>query len=240
MWPAGSADCAFFNERQKMKRFFEQELKVLRSHLVQMGQMAVEQVKAAVGALENHDAELAAKVRAGDDELDRLEMEIDAEATRYMSLRSPVGGDLRLLIVAIKAGHDLERVGDEAANIAKRVQKRAGPVPSNMLPTDLQQMSKMVLEMLQDALDALLQGDTEKALSVCRRDETVDELNKRVYRLLTAQMIDQPQIVPVALEWILSSKAIERIGDHATNVAEEVVFLLRGEDIRHSGAVKKG
>lgn len=217
-----------------MKRFFEKELQVLRSHLMQIGQKAIEQVQLSFQSLVQGDVELAARVRARDDELDDLEMRIDAEAIAYMSLRAPVAGELRLVVVGMKAGHDLERVGDEATNIAKRVKKLATPLPAGEIHDDLSRMAAMVLAMLRDALDSLLEADAERALAICSRDKEVDRLNKRICKTLTLRMTEQPEFLPVALELLFVSRSLERIGDHATNLAEEVIFLLRGKDIRHA------
>lgn len=222
-----------------MKRFFEQELQVMRSHLVQMGQKAIEQVDFSVQALMNRDVELAGRVRTRDDDLDSLEIEIDAEAVSYISLRAPVARELRLLIVGMKAGGDLERVGDEAVNIAKRVKKLPGPLEAGSMRDELGRMAAMVIGMLQKALDAFLEGDEEKAISICRQDEEVDQLDKKIYKNLARRMSEQPDFIPVALELLFVSRSLERIGDHSTNIAEEVIYLLRGKDIRHSSELKK-
>jgi phosphate transport system protein len=172
-------------------------------------------------------------VRAHDEELDRLEMKIDGEAFSYMSLRAPVARELHLVIVGMKAGGDLERVGDEATNIAKRVRKAGSPPPAGPISEDFGRMASLVLSLLRDALESLLQADTDKALAILARDEEIDQLNKRLCKSLTAYMVEKPERVPAALEFLFVSRSLERIGDHATNLAEEVVFLLRGKDIRH-------
>ncbi len=216
-----------------MKRFFDEELDQLRSHLVSMGNLAISQVRKAVRALMDKDPGLAGEVRAGDNDLDRLEMEVDAEAISFMSLRAPVARDLRLVVVGMKAGHDLERVGDEANNIAKRVKRVCTQPPVKPFP-DLPRMAGLVEELLRDALDSFFEGDEAKALGVCERDKEVDRLNKEIYRGLASAIAAQPDILPAALELMFVSKSLERIGDHATNIAEEVIYLLRGKDIRHA------
>lgn len=219
-----------------MKRFFEQDLKILRTHLVQMGQLAIDQTQLAVRALMEGDLELVRQVRAQDDAIDALEMEIDAEAIRYMSLRAPVAKELRLVVVGMKASHDLERVGDEAVNIAKRTKKLTAPLPAGPIRDDLSAMAAIVLEMLRDALDSLLDADDAKAASICQRDKDVDRLDKKIYKEITQRMATDSDFVPLAPELLFVARSLERIADHATNVAEEVIYLLRGVDIRHKRA----
>jgi phosphate transport system protein len=221
-----------------MKRFFDSELDTLRSHLVQMGEKSIEQVRLAMRAVVDADPELARQVRAGDDALDRLEVLIDEEGVRYMSLRNPIATDLRLVVVGMKAGHDLERVGDEANNIAKRAIRLASEPPLKRY-VDLPRMAVIAQEMLRDALDCFLQHDNEKALAVIRRDQEVDDLNKRIYRELSTFMAEQPETISRALELMFIAKSLERIADHATNIAEEMVYLAKGEDIRHLDELKK-
>lgn len=221
-----------------MKRFFDSELETLRSHLIQMGEKSIEQVRLAVRAVVENDPELARQVRGGDDEIDRLEVLIDEEGVRYMSLRNPIASDLRLVVVGMKAGHDLERVGDEANNIAKRAIRLLGEPPLKPLVL-LPRMCELALSMLRDALDCFLQHDNDKALAVIRRDKEVDDINKQIYRELSGYMAEKPDTISRALELMFISKSIERIADHATNIAEEMVFLAKGEDIRHSEELKK-
>ena len=222
-----------------MKRFFDAELENFRSHLLQMGERAIDQTRLAMQALTNGDIPLADRVIAADDELDKLEVQIDDEAIRYMTLRGPVASELRLIVVGMKASHDLERVGDEATGIARRSRKLAIE-PRLELYADMPRMANIALEMLRDALDCFVQEDEHKALSVIRRDSEVDNLNRLVYRRLTSFMIEKPDTIARALELMFISKSLERIADHATNIAEEMVFLSKGQDIRHSDIAKGG
>ncbi|MGC4071268.1 MAG: phosphate signaling complex protein PhoU [Nibricoccus sp.] len=221
-----------------MKRFFDSELETFRSHLLLMGEKSMEQVRQALKALVEGNVALADQVIAADDEIDQLEMSIDDEAIRYMNLRAPIATELRLVIVGMKASHDLERVGDEATSIAKRAVKLAAEPPLKPY-VDIPRMANIALEMLRDALDCFLHGDEEKALAVVRRDSEVDSINKQLYRELTSYMIERPQSISRALELMFISKSIERIADHATNIAEEMVFLAHAKDIRHSDDLKK-
>jgi phosphate transport system protein len=221
-----------------MKRFFDAELETFRTHLLQMGETAARQVRSAIKALVESNASLADQVIAADDELDALEVKIDEEAMRYMNLRAPIATELRLVIVGMKASHDLERVGDEATNIAKRAVRLSAEPPLKPY-VDIPRMANIALEMLQGALDCFLHGDTEKALAVCHRDAEVDQINKQLYRELSSFMIENPKTTSRALELMFISKSIERIADHATNIAEEMIYLAKGKDVRHSDEVKK-
>src|SRR4051812_19295929 len=220
-----------------MKRFFDAELEAFRSHLLQMGERAMDQTRRAMKALMEADIALADQVIAADDELDRLEVQIDDEAIRYMTLRGPVASELRLVVVGMKASHDLERVGDEATSIARRSRKLAIE-PRLELYADLPRMNTIALEMLRDALDCFVQEDEKKAIAVIRRDPQVDNLNRLLYRRLTSYMIEKPETIARCLELMFISKSVERIADHATNIAEEMVFLAGGTDIRHSDITK--
>ncbi|MDR0353826.1 MAG: phosphate signaling complex protein PhoU [Opitutaceae bacterium] len=221
-----------------MKRFFDTELETFRSRLVLMGGKAIEHVRLALRALTESDAALAQNVISADDEIDRLEIAIDDEAVRYMNLRAPIATDLRLVIVGMKASHDLERVGDEATGIAKRAIRLASGPPLKPC-IDIPRMASIALEMLRDALDCFLEADNQaKALSVIRRDSEVDQLNKQLYRELSSFMIERPDTISRALELMFISKSLERIADHATNIAEEMVYLAQARDIRHAPELK--
>lgn len=220
-----------------MKRFFHQELEEFRSNLVLMGEKCIEIVQLALRALVEHDPALAAEVLRRDDAIDQLEKLIDAEAVRYISLRAPVAGELRLLMVGMKAGHDLERVGDEASSIAKRAKRLTQQVPVNDL-RHIPVMATLALEMLRDAIHAFLEGDGERAKSILRRDRDVDDLNRQNFAAFSETMTRQPDKVGAYVELMWVSKSLERVADHATNIAEEVLYLLSGEDIRHTTTIK--
>ncbi len=204
-----------------------------------MGELAVRQVSHAIKSLVDADIELARKVIESDDELDHLEIEIDNEAIRYMNLRAPIASELRLVIVGMKASHDLERVGDEATNIAKRVTKLALEAPLKPY-VDIPRMAALATAMLRDALDCFLnQTDALRPIAIIKRDEEVDRLNRQIYRELSSFMIERPDTISRALELMFISKSIERIADHATNIAEEMIFLSQARDVRHDAELKK-
>jgi len=221
-----------------MKRFFDAELETFRSQLILMGETAIEQVRTAIKALVEANPGLANQVIASDDKLDTLEVRIDDEAVRYMNLRTPIASDLRLVIVGMKASHDLERVGDEATSIAKRAIRLSAEPPLKPY-IDLPRMTGITLEMLRDALDCFLQVDEAKAVAVCKRDAEVDNINRQLYRELTSFMVEDPATISRAIELMFISKSIERIADHATNIAEEMIYLSKGKDVRHTEEVKK-
>lgn len=221
-----------------MKRFFDSELKTFQSHLIKMGEIAIQQVRDSIQALVESDTEIARKVIAGDDELDQLEIMIDEEAIRYMNMRAPIAGDLRLVIMGMKASHDLERVGDEAMGIAKRAKHLSLETPFNPY-IDVPRMAEMAVEMLRDALNCFLNGDTEKAMGIIQRDQEVDALNRQLYRELTRSMIEDSATISRAIEIMFISKSLERIADHATNIAEEMIYLAKGKDVRHDRALKE-
>jgi phosphate transport system protein len=221
-----------------MQRFFDAELESLRSQLLRMGETAIRQVRDAIKALVEGNPSQADQVIAADDEIDRLEVEIDNEAIRYMNLRAPVATQLRLVIVGMKASHDLERVGDEASNIAKRAIRLSAEPPLKPY-IDIPRMANIATEMLRGSLDCFLTGDADKALAICKRDAEVDEINRQLYRELTSFMIENPGTISRALEIMFISKSIERIADHATNIAEEVIYLVSAKDVRHTDEVKK-
>lgn len=221
-----------------MTRFFDSELETFRSSLILMGETSIRQVRDALTALVGADIALADRVIAADDEIDRLEIRIDDEAIRYMNLRAPVATELRLVIVGMKASHDLERVGDEATSIARRAVKLASE-PALKPYVDIPRMATIAIEMLRDAMDCFLQVDADKAIAVIKRDSEVDAINRQLYRELTSFMIENPATISRALELMFISKSIERIADHASNIAEEMVFLAQARYIRHTDGLKK-
>jgi phosphate transport system protein len=220
-----------------MKRFFDADLQNLRTHLLQMGDKAIENTRLALRALTENNLALAEQVIAADDEIDQLEVKIDDEAIGYMTLRGPVASELRIVVVGMKASHDLERVGDEATSIARRARRLAIEPPIELY-SDIPRMANIALEMLRDALDCFVQEDDHKALAIIRRDAEVDNLNRAIYRRLTSYMIEKPDTIARALELMFISTSIERIADHATNIAEEMIYLAKGKDVRHSQEVR--
>jgi phosphate transport system protein len=221
-----------------MTRFFHGELDTLRSQLVLMGEKANAALRKGIRSLAERDISLAESVIEEDKAIDALEIEIDREATRYLTLRSPVASDLRLITVAIKASHDLERVGDEARNIAKRTRKMLlnNSGPSELI--NIPRMSELAGDMLREALQCFISEDARQAYAVLAADEQVDALNKANFKALIKQAKLDPEEMNRYLVLIFISKSLERIADHATNLAEEVIFLTTARETRHQGASK--
>ncbi|HSU54744.1 MAG TPA: phosphate signaling complex protein PhoU [Candidatus Dormibacteraeota bacterium] len=210
---------------------FEQELASLKEKLLTMASHAEAAVKNSVLALTNRDYELAEQVRANDGVIDRFEIEVDDLAIHLLS-KAPLASDLRLIVVASKISQNLERVGDEASKIANRARELSQEAPVQF-PPELQRISTLALQMLKDALDCFVNSDPTAARALIVRDREVDALNKKIYRDLAQQMISSPELVTRCLNLMVAAKSLERIADHAKNVAEEVVYLCEAEDIRH-------
>jgi phosphate transport system protein len=212
---------------------FEEELGRLKENLLAMASHAESAVARAMRALVERDDGLARQVIDDDSVLDQFEIEIDDLAIHLLA-KAPLASDLRLITVAMKISQNLERVGDEAVSIARRAIE-LGREPQLKPYVDLPRMSAMSLEMLRDALTSFVERRPELALSVIPRDKQVDELNRQLYRELSSFMIEQPANISRCLSLMTISKRLERIADHATNIAEEVVYLYEARDVRHSG-----
>jgi phosphate transport system protein len=212
---------------------FEQELANLKEGLLTMASYAESSVHRAVEALGKRDYDLALGVQADDVIIDRFEVEVDEQAISLLA-RGPQASDLRLITVAMKISQNLERVGDETTTIARRVQELCQDVPLK-LALDIPLMAKLAVQMLKSALDAFVNQDPAAARALIPQDKEVDRLNKQNHRQLADQMIKDPEAVTRCLNLMVISKSLERIADHAKNVAEEVVYLCEARDIRHSG-----
>jgi phosphate transport system protein len=215
-------------------RDFESELRELRSHLLAMGARCERSVQLALRSFLESSNDLATEVKELDERIDRDEMEIDELALRILALRQPVAHDLRLLATSLKLVTDLERIGDEAVNIAERAEEsledRGVPRPN------LASMADLVEQMLRDALDAFVEADVTRAERVRQGDDSVDDLYGRTLREMMEFMAAHPDAIPAAQRVISVAKYLERIADHATNLAEEVIFMVVGDDVRHRGA----
>ncbi len=215
-----------------MKRYFHEELEEVRSNLMLMGEKAVESVNLAMRVLEENDVAEAKNVIESDDEIDGIETQIDEEVARYISLRAPVARDLRLLFVAVKASHDLERVGDEASSIAKRTIKilKQGNVFSDF--GGVPEMCELSVNMLKEAMLSFIQEDENIAYSIIQQDKAVDKLNHQNFKYFVELMKTDSANVGSFAEMVFISKSFERIADHAKNIAEEVYFLLTSQSLK--------
>ena len=212
---------------------FEHDIAGLKEKLLTMASHAEGAVNQAIKALVDRDDELARDVMADDVVVDQLEIEIDELSIQLLS-KAPLATDLRMITVAMKISHDLERVSDEATTIARRSLELS--LEPQLKPyVDLPRMSGMALDMLKEALDAFVNRDTAKARAIIPRDKEVDLLNKQLHRELSSYMVERPSTITRCLNLMVISKSLERIADHATSIAEEVVYLYEARDIRHSG-----
>jgi phosphate transport system protein len=215
-------------------RHFHDELAQLKSRLLEMSSLAEDLLRVAIEALLERDVAKAEAVILGDRELDAIELEIDDASIQLLALQQPLARDLRLITMTMKISNDLERVGDHAVNIAQAVKHLVEAPPFAQFP-EIEEMARIVREMLSDALDDFVRGDTEGAIEVCRRDDRVDSLHESLFRILLTHMMEDPRRIGPALSLVLVSRNLERIGDLATNIAEDVVFLVEGRSIKHGG-----
>ncbi len=214
-----------------MPTHHEQELAALKEKLLLMGGHAEAAVRNVIKALVERDDAQADSVKKADDVLDRLEMEVDDLAVALLA-KAPLATDLRFITIAMKISRDLERVGDEATSIAKRViELNAEPQLKPYI--DIPRMASLALEMLGGALDAFVNRGSDQARAIVPRDAEVNALNRQLHRELSSFMVENPANISRCLALMNISKRLERIADHATNIAEEVVFLYEGRDIRH-------
>jgi len=211
----------------------EVSLELLKQKLLTMASHAEAAVNEALQALQTRDTELALRVKEKDRVIDHFEVEID-ELVIQLLTRAPLASNLRLVTIAMKISQDLERIGDEATKIAKRARDLAEEPPIKLV-LDLPRMARMALEMLKAALDAFVNRDSAAARAVIPRDKEVDEINKHIHNVLAQHMVEHTDTIARCLHLMVVSKSLERIADHATNVAEDVVYLCEAQDIRHTG-----
>ena len=220
-------------EREHFSRQYDAELSNIREKLLEMGGKVELMINDALKALVERDSPLADRVIAFDHEINRLEIEIDERCLEVLALRQPAARDLRFITLALKIVTDLERIGDQCRNIGKRA-KELNEEPPLKPYIDLPRMAIHAGTMVKEALDAFVRGDAELALKVCRDDNFVDDLNEQIQRELITYMAGDPAAIGRAMKINHIAKCLERIADHATNVAEMVIFMVKGKDIRHT------
>jgi phosphate transport system protein len=216
----------------RVVRHFQDELEQLKTRLLEMGGLAEERVRAAVQALEPRNPALVDQVLTGDGPINELHIEIDRRCFTLLALHQPMAVDLRAIVSAVKINTDLERVGDLAVNIAEAVRRYAQHPPVKEL-IDIPRMAEIAQRMLRDALDAYVRRDIDLAQAVLNEDDALDALKTQVFRELLTYMLHSPNTIEPSLDLILISRHLERIGDHATNVAEDVIFMVSARDVRH-------
>ena len=219
-------------ELERHGRHFQEELEQLKTRLLEMGGLAEEQVRLAVKALMERDRELVALALNGDEPINRLHIEIDGRCFTLLALHQPMAVDLRAIVAAVKINPDLERVGDLAINIAEAARRYAQHAPVKKL-IDIPRMATIAQTMLRDSLDSFVRRDTDLAQRVLNEDDKLDALKTQIFRELLTYMLQDPGTIEAALDLILISRHLERIGDHATNIAEDVIFMVSARDVRH-------
>ena len=207
-------------------------MQALKSQLLTMGGLVENRIHRAVDSLIHRNDAEAQKVIESDVEINDLQIEVDERCLKLLATQTPVAGDLRFIAAAMKINSDLERMGDQAVNIAENTMKCLDKPPLKPF-IDLPRMAALAQEMTRDALDAFVRRDAELARDVLRRDDEVDDLKDQVFRELLTYMMADPGTIERALSLILISRNLERVADHATNIAEDVIFLVEAKDVRH-------
>ena len=221
------------DERRHFERHhFEEELQILKNRLLNMGALVEERVHDATHALIERRLDTAERIITSDQDVNELQIEIDERCLRLLALQQPMASDLRLITAAMKINADLERIGDQAVNIAEQaVRVLAHPPLKPMI--DLPRMAEIAERMTRESLDAFVRKDAKLARAILARDDEVDQLKDQVFRVLLTYMMADPGTIERALGLILVSRHLERIADHATNIAEDVIFVVEAKDVRH-------
>ena len=219
-------------DQQHTRTYYERQLRELKDRLLIMSSQAESMISDSIRSFVDRRPTLAAEVIERDDEMDRLEMEIDNLCYEILALEQPVACDLRFIATALKIVKDLERIGDIAVNIAERVLELIQE-PEWKRPIDLQIMADAAQKILKESLDAFVNSDAELAEKIVLKDKSVDAMYEQTFRKAFLYMLEDPRSISRALKLIFIAKHLERVGDHSANIAEMVVFLVRGQDIRH-------
>jgi phosphate transport system protein len=215
-------------------KHYSEALGGLKEMVLRMGGLAERMVDCAVSALVERNAALLSEVRAMENQVNRLHVDIDEACLEMIALRQPAAGDLRFVAAAMKINTDLERIGDQATSISMRAASLLAVPPLKPL-IDIPHMARIADGMLKSALDAFVHGDDTLAMETIALDDEVDQLKDQIFRELLTYMMSDPTTIPRAMELILVSRSLERIGDHATNICEDVIFMVKGKDVRHQG-----
>jgi phosphate transport system protein len=216
-------------------RHFADEIEELKQRLLMMGGLAEDRLRLAIQALVERDRTLLGTVICGDEVINTLHLEIDDRCFKLLALHQPMAIDLRVIVAALKINSDLERVGDLAVNVAEAAEQYIAHAPVKPL-IDLPRMADMAQRMLHEALDAFVSHDAEAAQSVLTQDDILDALKNQIFRELLTYMLGDPRKIEPGIELILISRHLERVGDHATNIAEDVIFIVEARDVRHHAA----
>ncbi len=216
---------------------FQQSLEELKEQLLVMAGLAEQSIQRAIEAYRVRDLSICNLVSISEMSINRLEREIDQAALDLLAMEQPMAVDLRFILSVIKINADLERVGDAAKSISDRVRSMEQMAQAE-LPVDIPRMAELAAEMVRKSLQAFIEGDAELARSILTMDDAVDAMNRAAYKALTKVMEEQSHLAPQALNALMISRALERVADHATNIAEDVIFWVQGDDVRHHKSLK--
>ena len=216
-----------------MQRHFHEELETLKQTLLAMGGLVEDQIRRVLRALVERDSDLAQEVIDRDREVNAYDVEVDEKCVELLALHQPTAGDLRFITTAMKIVTDLERIGDQAVNIGQRVLE-LNREPQLKPYIDLPRMAELAQSMVKESLDAFVARDTELARQVCGEDDAVDALKEQIFRELLTFMMEDPKTIPRAIRLILISRFLERVADHATNIAEMVIYMVESKMVRHT------
>jgi len=226
-------------DRQHTSKHYEQQLRLLKDKLLLMSHQAEQMISDAMRGLAERKPSIAEEVISRDDTVDQLEVEIDTLCYEILALEQPVASDLRFLATALKIVRDLERIGDTAVNIAERARELLREPELKKLVA-LPIMAEAAQRILKESLDAFVNSDADLAEKVIKEDKDVDDLYEQIFRELLTYMIEDTRNISRALKLIFIAKHLERVGDHSANIAEMVVFMVRGQDIRHGTRIDRG
>lgn len=215
-----------------MAKHFDRELEKLKKKILSLGALVEERVYLAIKAIESRDSDLAKRIIRSDHEIDETEVEVEEECLKILALYQPVAIDLRFIVTVIKINNDLERIGDQAVNIAERIQSMA-KYPKISFHFDYTEMAEIAAAMLKQSLDALVNLDIDMAFRILTLDDEVDDIQGDAYSQIKQAMREHPEEMTYLINLYLISRHLERIADHATNIAEEVIYLVEGEIVRH-------
>jgi phosphate transport system protein len=216
-----------------MQRHFHEELEALKQTLLAMGGLVEDQIRRVITALLERDSTAAQDVIARDAQVNTYDVEVDEKCVELLALHQPAAGDLRFITTALKIVTDLERIGDQAVNIAQRVVE-LNREPQLKPYIDIPRMAERAQRMVKESLDAFVARDTELARQVCAEDGAVDDLNHQIFRELLTFMMEDPKTIPRAIRLILVARFLERVADHATNIAEMVIYMVESKMVRHT------
>jgi phosphate transport system protein len=215
---------------------FQREINLLKKKILSVGAVVEERIAGSITAVMKQDAELARQIAAGDDEIDRMEIDVEEECLKILALYQPVAVDLRFVVAVLKINQDLERMADLASNIGRRAEHLAA-MPKAEIPTQLEKMSKHTQDMVKHCLDAFVESNEATARQVCISDDEVDQHNREMHVMIQEQIRENPDDVERLLNLLSISRHLERIADLATNIAEDVIYTVRGDIVRHHNLV---